>query len=320
MAVTAASTIHRFSTWDFPERERLPRWREEFARGLVRVEIEPLSSDGRPFHAEATFQALPDVRTGECTSSPAKYERTRALAAKGDGSIGLIVNLEGTAPASQLGRDAALGPGDAVAVVTSEPGILTATRHVGLLIPGVIGTKRVKNIEDVAMRLIPRAFEPLRLLVGYLALARHEAMVGTSDVRQTIASHIHDLFALAINANDETWQDSLGATAAARLAGAVADIAKSFTDPGLTMAALARRQGVSPRYLQRLFEDSGTSFTARVQELRLQRAFALLTQSRANGRRIADIAEQAGFADTANFNRLFRARFGDTPTGVRGRR
>jgi hypothetical protein len=98
MAVTAASTLHRFSTWDFPERERLPRWREEFARGLVRVEIEPLASDDRPFHAEATLQAFPGVRTGECMGSLARYDRTRALAAKGDGSIGVIVNLEGKPP------------------------------------------------------------------------------------------------------------------------------------------------------------------------------------------------------------------------------
>jgi AraC-like DNA-binding protein len=315
-----SSVTHRFSTRDLPERERLPRWREEFGRSLVRVEIEPLSSDDRTFHAEATFQALPDVRTGECTYSPAKYERTRALAAKGDGSIGLIVNLEGTAAASQLGRDAVLGPGDAVAVVSTEPGVLTATSHLGLLVPRPVGAKRVSSIEDVAMRVIPRAFEPLRLLVGYLALARHEVMVGASDVRQKIASHIHDLYALAINMNDETWQAGLGAMAAARLAAAVADIAKSFSDPRLTVAAVARRQGVSPRYLQRLFEESGTSFTARVQELRLQRAFALLTRSQAHGRRISDVAQDAGFTDISNFNRLFRGCFGDTPTGVRGRR
>jgi AraC-like DNA-binding protein len=145
-------------------------------------------------------------------------------------------------------------------------------------------------------------------------------MVGASELRQTIAGHIHDLVALAINANDDTWQAGLGAMAAARLAAAVADIAKSFTDPALTLAALARRQGVSPRYLQRLLETSGNSFTARVQELRLQRAFALLSKSHADGRRISDIARQAGFADTGNFNRLFRARFGDTPSGVRRRR
>jgi AraC-like DNA-binding protein len=86
------------------------------------------------------------------------------------------------------------------------------------------------------------------------------------------------------------------------------------------LAAVAHRQGVTPRYLQRLLEKSGTSFTTHVNELRLQRAFALLTQPHAGGRRISDIALQTGFSDPSHFKRLFRARFGDTPTGVRAGR
>jgi hypothetical protein len=53
----------RFSTSGLPERERLPRWREEYGRCLVSVDIEPLSSD-EPFYAEATLQALPGRANG----------------------------------------------------------------------------------------------------------------------------------------------------------------------------------------------------------------------------------------------------------------
>jgi transcriptional regulator GlxA family with amidase domain len=63
---------------------------------------------------------------------------------------------------------------------------------------------------------------------------------------------------------------------------------------------------------------NGTSFTARVNELRLQSAFTLLTKARDNAHRISDIALQAGFSDISHFNRLFRSRFGDTASGVRG--
>src|SRR5262245_55080320 len=82
----------RFSTWDLPERERLPRWREEFGRGLISVEIEPLRPD-ETFHAEATLRALPGVKTAFCEGSAARFERTQAMAAAGDDSIGLVVNL-----------------------------------------------------------------------------------------------------------------------------------------------------------------------------------------------------------------------------------
>jgi transcriptional regulator GlxA family with amidase domain len=33
--------------------------------------------------------------------------------------------------------------------------------------------------------------------------------------------------------------------------------------------------------------------------------------------RIIDIAFAAGFSDVSHFNRIFRRRFGDTPSGVR---
>jgi len=110
----------------------------------------------------------------------------------------------------------------------------------------------------------------------------------------------------------------LSAVAAARLNAALDYIAKSYDEPGLTIAAVASSQGISSRYLQRLIETSGVSFAARVNELRLQKTFTLLAETRDSARRISDIALQAGFSDVSHFNRLFRSRFGDTPSGVRG--
>jgi hypothetical protein len=94
----------RFSSRDLPERERLPRWREEFGRGIVRADIEPISRH-LPFHAEATLQALPGVRTVRCAGSAVRFERSRAMAADGTGAIGLVVNLGPKAlSASAVGR------------------------------------------------------------------------------------------------------------------------------------------------------------------------------------------------------------------------
>jgi AraC-like DNA-binding protein len=80
---------------------------------------------------------------------------------------------------------------------------------------------------------------------------------------------------------------------------------------------VAQSLGISPRYLQRLLETSGTSFTAHVTELRLKHAFMLLTAPDLSDVCICDVALQTGFSDISHFNRLFRSRFGDTPTGVR---
>src|SRR5438552_18920106 len=94
----------RFTTDELPERERLSRWREEFGRTIVKVDIEPLSSDA-PFRAEATLQNLPGVGMACCDGAALRLHRTRALAADGDDCIGLIVNVGPPAMASQRGAD-----------------------------------------------------------------------------------------------------------------------------------------------------------------------------------------------------------------------
>jgi AraC-like DNA-binding protein len=316
LPATADFTPVRFSTWDIPERERVSRWREEFGRGIVSVDIEPVGPD-RPFYAEAMLQTLPGVRIVLCAGSPARLNRTRALAADGDNSIGLILNLGAKANVFQ-GGDVALDAGDAIPIVTNDVCILTSTQHLGILLPRAPLAARVSNLDAAMMRVIPRSVEALRLLVSYVDLFRKEPMVTTPELRGTVASHIHDLAAMALGANRDTQHNALSAVAAARLAAALAHITESFTEAGLRVESVARRQGVSPRYLQQLLESSGTSYTARVNELRLQRTFALLTDRDGNKRRISDIAMDAGFSDVSHFNRLFRARFGDTPRGVRG--
>ena len=112
-------------------------------------------------------------------------------------------------------------------------------------------------------------------------------------------------------------ESNASAIVATRLAAALDYMASHFSDPELSLAKVAQSLGISPRYLQRVLETSGTSFTAHVTELRLKHAFTLLTAENLIDFRICDIALQAGFSDISYFNRLFRSRFGDTPKSVR---
>jgi AraC-like DNA-binding protein len=316
MASNAAdfATI-RFSTDQLPERQRLPMWREEFGRGVVRVDIEPLSN--RPFHAEATLRALPGLRTIACNGSTARLQRTPAMAAEGDDSVGLVVNLGKRAIASQRGREVVLGTGDAILILTHEPALLTSTSHLGMLFPRAPLAARVNNIDDTSMRLLPHGIQSLQLLISYMNALHDKLTLDTPKLRRTVVSHIHDLAALVLGPQRAFGEDGLTAVAAARVHTAFRHIAESFHEPDLTVAAIACRQQVSPRYFQRLMEATGIPFTARVNELRLARAFALLTE--AHECRISDVALQSGFSDISHFNRSFRARFGDTPSGARAK-
>ncbi len=83
------------------------------------------------------------------------------------------------------------------------------------------------------------------------------------------------------------------------------------------MKSLARRLGLSVRYVHDLLQQTGAGFAERVLELRLQQAAILLGDRRSDALRIGDLALAVGFSDVSYFNRCFRRRFGCTPTAMR---
>jgi AraC-like DNA-binding protein len=306
----------RFSTDELPARDRLTRWREEFGKTIVCVDIAPLASDA-PFRAEALLQRLPGVRMALCDGSAAELERTRAQAAASDDAVGMIVNLGESALVRQRGAEVALDIGDAVFVRPAEPGSLRGTTHLNLIFPRKSLAERLHDVSSIYMKTIPRGQEALHLLLRYLRIIQADVKPTEPAVQHAIVNHIHDLAVLSVPTSRDTMEQGKGAVAAARLAAVVQYIGKQFTDSALSVAAVAHRHDISSRYLQELLEQSGTPFVARVNELRLKRAFVLLT--RFPNRPVAEIAAQAGFSNVSHFNRLFRQRFGDSPSGVRSR-
>ena len=97
------------------------------------------------------------------------------------------------------------------------------------------------------------------------------------------------------------------------------DQATGFPDPAFSPQSLARKVGVTTRYIQDLLHETGASFTDRVVELRLQRARTMLADPGHDRLKVGEIAAACGFNEIPHFNRCFRRRFGATPTQVRGR-
>jgi AraC-like DNA-binding protein len=316
-AGAADFTSLRFSARGLPERMRIPMWREEFGRRIVHADIEP-SSDV-PFQVEARLQALQGLRTLSWQGSAMRFKRSQVNIVDGDDSIGIIVCSPSKSQLSQRGREIELCAGDAIALLHSEPAIVDYAEGLqfGLSVPRDALTPRVRHVDSLTMRPISRRTEALRLLMTYLKSALKEGALAAPKLRDAVVTHIHDLVALAISECAPLGESCASAVVAARHSAALDHIAMHFQDPELSLEVVARCQGISPRYLQQLMTSSGTSFTARVTELRLQRAFALLIEPYGSARRISDIALEVGFSDISHFNRLFRTRFGLSPRGVR---
>jgi AraC-like DNA-binding protein len=85
----------------------------------------------------------------------------------------------------------------------------------------------------------------------------------------------------------------------------------------LSAGTIAASHGISQRYLRRLFEREGTSFSEFVLAQRLAKSYRMLVDRRYDQLNITQIAHEAGFSDLSHFNRTFRRVHGATPSDVR---
>jgi AraC-like DNA-binding protein len=97
----------------------------------------------------------------------------------------------------------------------------------------------------------------------------------------------------------------------------IAYVETNIASPELNTNSVARRFGVSPRYLQKLFEGAEYTFAEMVTRVRLQRVAEDLRCGAAHQASISEIAYRWGFLDFSSFCRAFRRRYGLSATEFR---
>jgi AraC-like DNA-binding protein len=297
--------------------DSIREWREQYARHCLELDFEPLNRAS--FHASISpiFEKPPIVRT---VLSPGFAFRDADLVQDGDTNLRFLISQSQDIEITYQGCDVRLGLGDAAIMQASEPSRVGSRKSFGFLevvVPPAEWDARGTCPGAALMQRLSGKSESVRLLRGYIRSLERMRLTTFVDGCEIVRRHIIDLVVFAATARRPIGESSATAVVTARLGAAVDHIASCFWDPELSLMTVARHLRISPRYLQRIMETSGTSFTERVNELRLQKACALLTAPRAATSRISDIALDVGFSDISYFNRLFRSRFGDTPSDVR---
>jgi AraC-like DNA-binding protein len=310
----------RFSLEGVPDRERLGIYREFFGRSVCKFDIDPL--DGVPFDVDVMLGGMPGLQLFTGRVQGTRCGRSPRVLADGTDGFALVMNLSGPYLAAQRGEEVLLEEGDAVLLSEADSFFLSHKPPGGLLVLRMPRTRlaaHVRGPEDRIMRRIPSASAPLRLLRGYVDAAWSAAAFANDATSYAVSTHMNDLIALALAPSRET-EDMAGGRGlrAALLHTIKRDIDENLDQPGLSVGALAHRHACTPRFVQRLFEGEGTTFTDYVLDLRLARAHRLLIDPRRAGDKVSAIALDAGFGDLSYFNRVFRRRYGDTPSGVRG--
>lgn len=240
------------------------------------------------------------------------------LAVRGEGETSadrllMVRSMEGPLVVRQAGRVLDLEPGALVFLSAGAPfewRLAQGGRIDCGSVPMHYFPVMKRALERLLMRPIPRAHPPLKLLITHAAylLMRGAHAPGEAEM---IAAHFRQVLPMVIDYLQDDDEDR----AAAHLASIKTFIESRLSDAQFDLASVAAKFGVTPRYVQKLFQRAGTTFSRYVLERRLETARLLIV--RQADRPISAIAYEIGFGDLSYFNRAFRQRFGTTPSAMR---
>jgi AraC-like DNA-binding protein len=314
-------TVVRFTSSALPVQTRGQAMEELRERGLLATRFTPCGQ--ALLQVELASRVMPGLRILTATYAGVRHEGPPAKTGQpGGDDLFLCMILSGTSLASRRARDVTLSDGDAV-LMTSEGAAWSFTSPAsvnvaGLRLPRSALAPLVPDLDDTVMRRIPREAGGLRLLRKYLEVVADDETLAEPSSQRLIVSHFYDLAALALGAKCDSEALAESRTVrSVRLAAIKADIIANLHDGDLNATIVATRHRMTVRYLHKLFQTDGITYTEFVLGQRLARAYGVLRSPLQTHRAISTVAFELGFNDLSYFNRAFRRRYHATPSDVR---
>jgi AraC-like DNA-binding protein len=318
------AAFFRFSTDDMRPHERAVAVRELHERCTLPAKPEPMEPlSDRPVRVNITQWALPGLGMMSGTLCGLRQQiRPKHSAPTGADDIFLNFNSTGNSIVTQNSDEVVVRYGDAFVAIRGAKGFRVArpktVRFFGLRFPFASLSPLVPDLDRSELRVLPRSTAALNLLRKYLELIAQESALATWELQRAAVGHVYDLAAVALGTRADRAELARSRGVRAALLEIIkADIIAHLEEGNLTVAAIAGRRGMTVRYLQKLFEADGASFSEFVITKRLAKAYRMLKNPLYARHAIGNIAYDVGFNDLSYFNRAFRRRYGLTPSEIR---
>lgn len=300
------------------DRNWLEWFLDEFARHQSNVQMD-VARD-QQLSLEGISRVLPDlsVYLGSCSPSQSRSIISRSK----DDDPALVIALSDGMAMEMKGEDIILKPGQPLLVANDTFAIQkvkSTTQFISIRLRRSLMEPLVSNLSDMVGASLPSDSQIQRLLLSYLQMLGNEDRIDGEPTQRLVTAHVHEMIGLLLSGASDMAAGSSGNSGvrAARFASIKADIAANLVRPDLSVASVAARQGVTPRYIQILFEAEGMTYSEYVLGQRLVRAHRMLTDPRRAAQTIGTVAFECGFSDLSYFNRTFRRAYGMTPTELR---
>ena len=314
MRSMARLELHHFSTNDVPARDRHAAWVNRDWPSLAPMyRTEPLE----PFAVSSESVRLGEIIVHYTTITAQRWTRDLStLRSWAPDALAVALTLEGDAHGTMGDRDFRTGPGCVQLCDLGQVSnhVSSASRTILVIIPRIVATARGLNV--AALHGMVLRGGAAAMLAPHLLSLRTTVPALNVEEGATLGRTFLDLLVLAAApAARPAGAAQAGRAAAAYVARQL--IERRLGSPTLTIGNLCRELAVSRSTLHRLFESEG-GVQAYIRGRRLE-AVRLAIADPASSEPIYALAERFAFSDAAHLSRLFRARFGLTPSDDRAR-
>ena len=308
-----------------PERWRLhaapgPRvlaeWTDILAATHLRLDVRVTRRTPNTFHGAVTRRRFGDLALVDCAASPfIAHSSGESMQEPSHAVFGLQFVRRGIEQVRERSRELSLTAGDVilwdghlpVEIEVVEPFV---KRTVIFPRDRVLGV--CPRLEDLGSLPPLRLSAAGRLLVRYLDALATELADLDEAAGIAAADAALELLRAAVTPN---MPSTRSVRRAAMCAAVRRHVRANLGDPTLGPESIAHANAMSIRALHALFEDTGESIGTLVRRERLARCHQDLSQP--NGGSVTEIAFRWGFRDAAHFARVFKERYGTTPSEIR---
>jgi AraC-like DNA-binding protein len=306
---------HGFSRFDY--------WRE-----MISNEYVQLACDPHPDKSIAEFDGairagigLGDVEFSEVVANPQIAKRTSEQINKsGENDFLISFQMEKSCIVRQYGREALLTPGSFALYDSTAPYSLSfdeAFHQFVIKMPREVLARHLIEPEKYSA-ISMNANSGLGLVLkDFIFSLVGELGSPESETSELLSENLVNLIALSFSStvfqNNLAESDCVKEALLRRIRGFIAN---NLLDPKLNNSCIAESQGISVRYLHKLFQSQEESIHEMILNKRLAIAHELLLGSDESKPTVESVAYHVGFSGAPHFSRAFKLRYGVCPSSI----
>ncbi|HVW70544.1 MAG TPA: helix-turn-helix domain-containing protein [Steroidobacteraceae bacterium] len=310
--------MNYFTTDAFPGRFRALSWRDHVNRLYPTIDL--LGASREDFSGRITWRDVGVTRISRIDSTAQRLLRTdRHARLDHERLLQLNFQIQGEGAVEQDGRSAVTRPGQFVIYDSARPyemRFVGPFQQASLELPRSAIAAEVRDLDRMMARPIDGKSGAGRFLFELVRALACDEDPADHALAPRLQRHVCELLVTALTSLSPP-AEAHPAPRRRTLEAVKRYVRERLDDPELSPASIAASQHMSLRYLHALFRADSSSPARWIQAERLERCRADLADPVQRQRSICEIAHHWGFRDAAHFSRVFRRRFGKTPSESR---